>query len=206
MVELLARRPDLVRVAVGIFTRERGLSEALEPLAARPEVRLAGLVRLVHEGVPVEARVEPLIAGLTDTRENLAPLFDRLSRIGVTDVITHYLFLLPAMEGPTKQALAPYGWSEKLIEDFNDGPAFAVGSIGTTRHLPVDVRRAGLARLLSWGAEFGLNVSTGQAQNPDLPRLESVARVGASKGRPITPPAHTPVSPPTHDRGVYATS
>ncbi len=191
MVELLARHSDLVRVAVGVFTMERGLSAALEPLAAWPEVRLRGLAQLVREGVPVEARVEPLIAGLTDTRENLAPLFERLASIGVTDVISHYLFLLPAMEGPVRQALARFGWSEKLTEDYDEGPAFAVGSIGTTRHLPVDVRRGGLARLLTWGAEFGLNVRTGQAQNPDLPKIETLSRPASAtplKARPISAP------------------
>lgn len=185
MVELLARHPNLVRVAVGLFTLQRGLAGALEPRAAWPEVRLRGLARLVLEGVPVEARVEPLIAGLTDTRENLAPLFEELARVGVGDVIAHYLFLLPAMEGPLQQALGQFGWSEKVFEDYGQGPSFAVGSIGMTRHLPVETRRVGLARLLAWGAEFGLTIRTGQAQNPDLPKFETLTRPAAPKARPI---------------------
>ncbi|MFO0956873.1 MAG: radical SAM protein [Isosphaeraceae bacterium] len=43
MIELLARYPKLARVAVGISTRSRELTWALEPNAAPPDVRLQGI-------------------------------------------------------------------------------------------------------------------------------------------------------------------
>lgn len=170
LLELLAKYPDRARVSVGIMTRDRALTGALEPNAAAPEVRLRGIGRLLSSGVPVEVRVEPLIAGLTDTRENLAPLFSRLAALGVSEVVAHYLFLQARGNDRLFESLERFGWGTKVEDGFEGGPAFALGSVGTTKHLPLEVRRAGLARLLAWGAEFGLRVRTGQAQNPDLPR------------------------------------
>lgn len=186
LVELLAEHRSIVRVAVGTFTRDRDLACALEPNAAAPDVRLRGIARLLEAGVPVEVRVEPLISGLTDTRENLAPLFGRLASLGVSEIVTHYLFL-PARGGDRlAESLARFGWAERVLDGFVGGPAFVLGSVGATKHLPVEVRRAGLARLLSWGAEFGLRVRTGRAQNPDLPRGDGF---GTAPAPVSTPPA-----------------
>lgn len=200
MIELLAAHATIARVAVGLSTLHFGLSRALEPAAAAPAIRLRDLERLVRAGVPVEVRAEPLIAGLTDTRENLAALFAALTHAGVRDVVTHYLFLHPAMLDTLTAALTPLGWAEKLQDSYAGGPMFTVGSVGTTKHLPVEVRRAALARLLSWGAEFGLQVSTGQAQNPDLPRLEPPTRPSPQRrdwlARPIASPRF--VASPVH--------
>ena len=170
LVALLAEHPDRTRVAVGVTTLGHHLGRLLEPRAAAPRARLRGLARLVEAGVPVEARLEPLIAGLTDTRENLKPLFDGLARAGVRRVVAHYLFQHPAMLEPLADALAPLGLAERLIDDYQGGPVFAVGSLGSTKHLPPDARREGFARIFAWGAEHGLIVQTGAAQNPDFHR------------------------------------
>jgi len=185
LVDLLASHPGKARVNVGLTTLNRRLSRAIEPSAAPPSSRLAGLARLAAAGVPVEARVEPLIPGLTDTRENVKPLFEGLARAGVRRVLVHYLFQQPAILGPLSAALAPFGLAERLADDFEGGPVFPVGSVGPVKHVPLETRRAGLARLFSWGAEHGLIVETGATQNPDLNR-----RV-AEPARPTSPARST---------------
>ena len=112
-----------------------------------------------------------MIAGLTDTRENVVPLFRDLARAGVRRVVTHHLYLQAAMTTPLADALAPLGWSERGRDDFAGGPVFAIGSVGTTKHYPRSVRQESLARLVAWGAECGLVVTTGASQNPDLPQV-----------------------------------
>lgn len=186
--DLLAAHRDLVRVGVGLTTMNRPLSRALEPKAAVPAARVRVLAELAKAGVAVEVRLEPLIVGLTDTRANLVPLFQAVARAGVRDVIAHYLFLQPAMMASLAESLAPFGLSERVLEDYEGGPTFPVGSVGTTKHLPVDTRRVGLARLFSWGAEFGLDVRTGQAQNPDLPRSEPATLIAPPPPRERTQP------------------
>ena len=171
MIELLGRHREHVRVAVAIMTLDKVVSRVLEPRAASPHGRIADLGRLLREGVDVEARLEPLIPGRTDTRENLAPLFDALADAGIRKVVAHYLYLHTAMTESLDEAIAPLGWVEKLRDDFEGGQVFRLGSVGATKHLPLEARRAGFARIIALGAEFGLSVTTGSSQNPDLPRL-----------------------------------
>lgn len=175
LIEVLAAAPDRSQVAIGLTSLNRGLVRRLEPLAAPPQRRVRDLARLIEAGVRVEVRLEPLIAGLTDTRENLMPLFAALGRVGGRRVVAHYLFIHPAMTETLAAALAPLGWAEKLADDYEGGPVFPVGTLGATKHLPLEARRAGLARLTAWGAEHGLLVETGAAQNPDLRRAEAPA-------------------------------
>lgn len=172
MVDVLAAHPGRAKVALGMTSLNKSLVRALEPRSASPRGRLRDLARLVEAGVEVEVRLEPMIAGLTDTRENLEPLLRALGKVGARRVVTHYLFLHPATTAPLAEALVPLGWSERLQDDFAGGPAFPIGSIGTTKHLPRESRRQGLARIVAWGASHGLIVTTGSAQNPDLPRSE----------------------------------
>jgi DNA repair photolyase len=172
LVEVLAAHPGRATVAIGIASLSKPIVRALEPRAASPRGRLRDLARLVAAGVEVEARVEPLVSGLTDTRENLVPLFRALASAGVRRAVAHYLFLHPSMADSTSRALEPFGLAERWRDGYDGGPVFPLGTIGSTKHLPREVRRAGLARLLALGAECGLSVATGAAQNPDLPAFE----------------------------------
>lgn len=176
-VGLLAEHRDRVKVAVGVTTLDRLSGRSLEPRAATPGGRIADIGRLVAEGVDVEVRLEPLIPGLNDTRENLAPLFGALARAGAKRVVAHYLYLHPGMEESLDRALHPLGWTERLRDAFEGGRVFRLGTLGPTKHLPLESRRAGLTRLIALGAEHGLWVTTGSAQNPDLPRLAGTGRM-----------------------------
>jgi len=203
LIPLLVEHKPQIRVAVALTTMNKELSRVLEPAATPPRVRLRGIARLLDAGAQVDVRLEPLIAGLSDTRENLIPLFEDLERIGVRKVLAHYLFLHSAMLASLRNALGPLGLSEKLGDDYEGGPMFSLGTLGPTRHLPLDVRREGLARLSAWGAEHGLIIETGTAQNPDLPRSEHSAHTFSQSstggaflrrraGAPVTKPDAVP--------------
>jgi hypothetical protein len=185
LIDVLAAHHQQARVALGVIGLNKPLVRTLEPRAASPRGRIRDVARLVRAGVQVEIRLEPLIPGLTDTREILAPLFRALADAGATKVVAHYLFLHPAIVESLGQALEPLNLNESLHDAFEGGPTLSVGSLGTVRNLPRDTRREGLARVMSWGAEFGLAVTTGAAQNPDLPRVEPAQNPPATR----TPPA-----------------
>jgi DNA repair photolyase len=183
----LKENASRVTVAVPFVTLDRTLSRTLEPRCAAPAVRLARLGKLLDAHVPVEVRLEPLVAGLTDTRDNIRPLFRGLARLGVNRVIAHYLFLHPALSAPLKSALESLGFADRLDEEYESGPIFSIGSLGSTRHLRLEARQAGLASLSAWGAEFGIEVETGAAQNPDLPRAD-LAEAAEAVSRPMPRP------------------
>ncbi|WP_152052829.1 SPL family radical SAM protein [Tautonia marina] len=197
LARLLGSAPDRVRVAVGVTTLGRSLSRALEPMAPLGPRRLKGIECLIEAGVPVEARIEPLIPGLTETRENLRPLLRELGKIGVREAMAHYAFLQPAVIPSLREALTPLGHAERLVDLYEGGPVFSVGEAGATKHVPLDARREGLARVIAWGAEFGLIVTTGSAQNPDLPRLDAATPRGEDSGpNPRSPERKKPIREP----------
>jgi DNA repair photolyase len=193
--QLLDRGIEVVLMTRGRVTRDvaRLLGSRPERMAPPGARRLKGIGLLLDAGVPVEARIEPLIPGLTDTRENLRPLLRELGRIGVRDAVAHYAFLQPAILPPIRAALTPLGHAERLVDLYEGGPVFSVGEAGATKHLPIEARREGLARVIAWGAEAGLIVTTGSAQNPDLPRLDAIAP-------PTPPPADRRRTPPSKSR------
>jgi len=199
LIQLLAAYPQQVRVGVGLFSLSKPLVRELEPLAASPYGRIRDIRRLAEAGIPVEVRLEPLIPGLTDTRANLVPLFRKLSEVGATRVVAHYLFLNPKVQAGLTEAFAGLRCKQTPAEMFADGPKATVGTIGLVRNLPREVRREGLARVMSWGAEFGLEVTTGAAQNPDLPRNPTpAAQTGSSlRRRSPTVISGYPTPPPS---------
>jgi len=191
LIHLLSAHGERSKVLVGLTTMNKDLSRVLEARAASPGGRLRDIRRLVDSGVNVEVRLEPLVPDRTDTRENLSPLFEAIAQTGVRTVVAHYLFLHTSMQESLEKALAPLGWSEGLKESFADGPSFRLGTIGKTSHLSLETRRSGLAQVISLGAEFGLNVATGAAQNPDLP-VASPAPRNATNRRPTAGPSRVP--------------
>jgi hypothetical protein len=196
LIELLGEYPGKARVALGMTSLSKPLVRVLEPRAASPWGRIRDVRALVRAGVSVEIRLEPLIPGLTDTRDNLGPLFRALSHAGASQIVAHYLFMHPAVAGSLEAALEGCGLGETLAHAFESGPSVSVGSLGAVRNLPVETRREGLARVMAWGAEFGLSVRTGATQNPDLPRSEASRRSGEERESRAEPPA-TKYSPPS---------
>ena len=145
LIGRLAEKPDRVAVSVPILTTDRALARTLEPRAASPGGRLRTIARLVAAGLAVEARLEPLVPGLTDTPENLRPLFVALAKAGVSRVVAHYLFLTGSIADRVPAALAPIGWQGRLTDLFQGGPVFPLGTLGATKHLPKATRQTGLA-------------------------------------------------------------
>jgi DNA repair photolyase len=62
--DLLAQMPAVVSVT--ITTIDAKLSSKLEPNAPRPQRRLKAIEKLVDSGIPVTARLDPIIPGLND--------------------------------------------------------------------------------------------------------------------------------------------
>ena len=60
--DLLAAHAPLVQGRIGLITLEPAIVAAFEPGAATPEVRLAQAADLIAARVPVEARLDPILA------------------------------------------------------------------------------------------------------------------------------------------------
>jgi len=176
--ELLAHQAGKVKVTVAFTTLDRGLQRVLEPLAAPPRLRLRQIKQLRARGIAVQAALEPLLPGLTDTRENLDELLEALAGVGVRQVTASYSFLRESMREELVHALEPLGWDQAVLAAFQGGPVLAAGNIAPARYLPKARRQRGYSALMALAANHGMSVRVNAATNPDFApgRAAEVAR------------------------------
>ncbi len=101
--ELLAAHAPLVQGRIGLITLDSTVVAAFEPGAATPEVRLAQAAHLVGAGVTVDARLDPILPGVTDGEASLEPLCAALVGIGVRKIAASVVFLRPAVIGSLRR-------------------------------------------------------------------------------------------------------
>ncbi len=108
-VDLFAGRSDRVHVQVGITMADDAVRALVEPGAPPVAERLDTLGRLAAAGVPVEARMDPLIPSLTDAAPAFSSLCSKVAAKGVRDAVASHLFLRPAVER-SMRGLKHGGW------------------------------------------------------------------------------------------------
>ena len=161
----LAAHAPRVKATVGFTTCDRGLQRSLEPWAAPPRMRLRQIAVLRERGVAVQAALEPLLPGLTDTRENLIPVLKALAAAGVRHVTAGYLFL---REGIRERLAAELSDGERVAAAFEGGPVLTAPGLAAARYLPRPRRQRGYALLMTLAAEHGIAVSVSSFTNPDF--------------------------------------
>jgi DNA repair photolyase len=167
-MDVLAKHRDLVQVTFALTSADEKLRRVLEPLAAPTRLRLKQMRELKGLGITTQATIEPLIQGLTDTRENLVPLLDGLVAAGVNRVSTSYLFVRPGIQQNLERELGPLRLAEPILQGYAQGPILPMGRIAAARHLPRADRQRGYARLMALAAERGITVSVCGLTNPDF--------------------------------------
>lgn len=167
-LERLARQHEWVRATVSITTLDSRLRRTLEPLAAPPRLRLKQLTELRKLGIAVQAAVDPLVPGITDTRANLEPLLDALALAGVEHITTSYLFLRQGIRDNLLRDLGPLGWAEPILAAYASGPVLPMGNLAPARHLPRARRQRGYALVMALAASRGIRVTVCRLTNPDF--------------------------------------
>jgi DNA repair photolyase len=181
VLEVLAAHRERVKVTVALTTLDRALQRVLEPLTGSPRLRLRQIRRLRRLGIQVQVALEPIIPGLTDTRESLAALLQALAEAGVTRVTAGYLFLRPRIQDSLGQALKPHGWDQAVLDAYGDGPILQAGKLAPARYLAKTRRQRGYAALMALASELGITVGVSALANPDF----RTAAQGNAPGRPV---------------------
>lgn len=96
--ELLARisRNNQIRLTMTVTTSDTALARLLEPLAPRPELRLAALRTLTQAGVECGVALSPLMPGINDQPESVDALARQASSAGARHLTGHPVFLQPS--------------------------------------------------------------------------------------------------------------
>ncbi len=84
--DLLLKTPSAVMIT--ITTLDNSLSRRLEPGAPSPDKRLEALRELSEKGVPVGARIDPIIPGLNDDPYMLEELVEKIKEHGGKHIVT----------------------------------------------------------------------------------------------------------------------
>ena len=168
VMDVLRRHAAHVKVTVAMTTMDRPLQRLLESLTAPPRLRLKAIHRLHEAGIACNAALEPLIPGVTDTRENLMPLLEALANVGIRHVTVGYLVLRQRNEQHLQSILRPQGLDTMVMEEYARGPIIGNGRGIAGRFLPRSRRQHGYAALMSMAAGLGLRVTVNALTNPDF--------------------------------------
>lgn len=167
-MHVLAARREFVRVTIGMTTLERRLQRLLEPWAAPPRLRLKQIGQLRQRGIAPRIAVEPIVPGLTDTRENLAELLAGLAHAGVRHITAGYMFLRQGIRANLVESLAPLGCDQFVLEAFSGGPTLDGDAVAPARYLPKAKRQRGYAALMALAVDHGITVRVCDITNPDF--------------------------------------
>ena len=165
-IELFGRFPRKVFAQIGITTLDPALSRRFEPRTAPPKIRLAFIRSLLDVDVHTTARLDPLIPDVTDTAQNLVPLFQRLAEAGIREAAISYLFLRQTLASGMSAQLAclrnssvsPASWSSQLFADGRRGG----------RMINLAERGHRFEKVRQLGRDVGIHVKICRCKNPDL--------------------------------------
>ena len=166
---LLAAYAPLVQGRIGLITLDPAVAAAFEPHAATPEVRLAQAAELIGAHVPVEARLDPILPGVTDGADCLEPLCAALAGIGVRTIAASVLFLRPAVIGSLRRHVKDKLMLNRMLDCFAGGEPLAIHA-GNSRvlALPASARLEIMERLKSIAHRYGMEVLVCACKNPDI--------------------------------------
>ncbi len=166
---LLAAHARLVQGRIGLITLDWSIADAFEPGAAKPEVRLAQAAELIGAGVAIEARLDPILPGISDGEDCLEPLCAALARIGVRKLAASVLFLRPAVIGSLRRHVKDKPMLNRMLDHFADRESLAIHA-GNSRvtALTASARLEILERLKSIAHRYGLEVLVCACKNPDI--------------------------------------
>ncbi len=168
---LLAAHAPLVQGRIGLITLDPGTAAAFEPGAATPEVRLAQAAELIGTHIPIEARLDPILPGVTDGADCLEPLCAALARIGMRKIAASVLFLRPAVIGSLRRHIKDKLMLNRLLDRFASSELLAIHAGNSrVRALPTSARLEIIERLKSIADRYGLEVLVCACKNPDISR------------------------------------
>ena len=168
-MELLREHAPRVQAQIGLITIDRAQTRILEPGAATPHVRLEQMRELIDAGIATQARVDPIMPGLTDDPATLRTLCEALAKAGITEISASTLFVRYNLTAKLRRRMDRPVLFSRLMEAFRGGKWLRIppeqGSILT---LPLSRRR----RIFSWlsqiAQQYGIAVHVCACKNPDL--------------------------------------
>ena len=170
-LRLLLRHPGRVRAQIGITTLDENVAKVFEPNAATPSTRLRQMATLIAGGVATQARLDPVLPGVTDKPEALRGLFSALTKAGVNSVAVGLLFLRSRILHSLEQNVRDRRMLEETLNFYGDAGRLAIrAGSSTITALPTATREEVFTRIRRIAENSAIHVSVCACKNPDLAR------------------------------------
>jgi DNA repair photolyase len=170
-LQLLIEHRELVRTQIGLITLDEGISRVFEPHAASPGRRLHQLETLIAGGIEAEARLDPILPGVTDGTQSLDEQLASLAQVGVKRAAAGVLFLRPGILYWLKRRVSDRRILESLLHAYEGGQQMVMrGAQYPILNLSMEARRDIFNRLDRAAAAQGIEVKICACKNADLAR------------------------------------
>jgi DNA repair photolyase len=168
-MRLLLRHPDKVRAQLGIITPDENIRRIFEPNTASVDQRLEQMKKMILGGIAVEARIIPILPGITDIPECINALFQAIVKTGITRAAISTLFLRPAILGAIKRHIPDKDILGHLLDSYKDVGRLAVHAENSSViPLPRPKREEIYSRFREIADKYSIELSICGCMNPDI--------------------------------------
>ncbi len=168
-MNLLLSHVDKVRAQVGIITLDEDIQRMFEPNTASPKVRIKQIAKLVVGGIATEARLDPVLPGLTDSKDALRQLFSALAKVGVKRAAISALFLRHSVVESLKRNIHDREVLRRLLSFYKEARPMAIHAERSSVTALPRARRDEIYTSISRVAEeHGIELVICACKNPDL--------------------------------------
>ncbi len=166
---LLLKHSDKVRAQIGIITPEKDIWRLFEPNTADPSVRFRQMEKMVAGGIPTEARLVPVLPGITDGVGSVDKLVSSIADAGVKRMAVSTLFLRPAITESLRRGVSNRKMLEDLFSLYENSRRIATRAEHSSIFpLPLETRQAVYARFREAADKRGVEMSICACMNPDI--------------------------------------
>jgi DNA repair photolyase len=168
-MKLLLDDADKVRAQIGIITLDEYIQRMFEPNTASTGVRIEQIARLVAGGIATEARLDPVLPGLTDSKDALRRLFSALAKAGVKRAAVSTLFLRSSVLESLKRNVQDTELLQRLLAFYRDAKRMTIhAERSSVIALSSAVRKEIHTRIGHIAEEHGIGLVICACKNPDL--------------------------------------
>lgn len=168
-MKLMLNHADKVRAQIGIITPDDNIRQIFEPHAASIEVRLQQMKEMIDGGISVEARLMPILPGITDTNDSIERLFSAIAGVRVKQAAISTLFIRPAIAESLKKRVPKERSIETLLNLYENVGRIAVHARNSSViPLPRPMREEIYTHIRQVAKMYDVDVSVCGCMNPDL--------------------------------------
>jgi len=176
-MSLLLSNADKVKAQIGIITPHESIRSVFEPGTASINTRLQQMAQLAAGGIEVEARMMPILPGITDVHEDVEKLFKAISDAGVKKVGISALFLRPSIAAAFWQLISDKKCTLDILHQYHNQERIPVHAKNSSVVPLLRQQRENIyAHIKEQATKYKIDVSICGCMNPDIGGSCNIAR------------------------------